>query len=748
MKKFNQKIWVIFCILVFLSTVSLGYLVNDKRNELLFDLKHQQSHLTNLFNNEITVFFSQFDSILDLLARHYKSNHNVNLKPVIELIEKNPVISNVYFFSAKGEYIASTGSPDDTHLHETGIHFNGNINLDRMLIGKPVYLADKNDWLIPVKKGILTHDQQIIAVVDMHLSQRSFSKAWKTNFDELMVEITSGDDLSPILKTNSTSNQNEIDSNSTFASQRLKNTLTLHKTQIETSPSSISSAFFPSSENTSEKSVAFIYNQQYKLWISTTYSTQNLDEKLNTIAISYLLIYLFVLLIFWGAFKWIIILSNKAYSNLTYTNEHNNLTGLHNRRALSKHITEKQQNKQSFTLLYLNLINFKIINDTFGYQYGDTILKEVAKRITDSFSDERGLVTHFSGDDFVILMDTVDREIITTYLNKLLALINQPYHNLYNSFAVSASVGVVPVSKSFKYLHHSTLDKLINYSEKVMMIAKHDPLKYTFFSELIYEDTRSKVRYEEALTGAINNGELSLVYQPQLNKEDKLIGVEALVRWKSPQLGNISPEIFIPIAEELNLMPLLGQFVIENALHELTQLQEKLHFSCSLSVNVSAQQLLQQTFLASLLESYQCHQSPYLDFIVEITENIFIENIDHVSPIFKTLKDYNIALSLDDFGTGFSSLSMLKNLPVDELKIDKSFIDNIVTSKVEREILNKIIDIGKVLDLKIVAEGVETKEQLTILKEMKCDILQGFYHSKPLKIDELELFILNNKAES
>ena len=750
MKKFNKNIWTIFYILVFLSTISFAYLVNDKRNELINDLKRDQSDLTQLFNNEVTVYFSQFDSVLDLLARHYANSRKLDTFPIETLLKKNPMLSNIYLFSATGKYLTSTSTDHDIHTLEKNAKsplFSDVLKTDHMLIGQPVFSPEKDDWIIPVKKRILDKNSNVIAVIDAHISASSFSKAWVNNFSSLMLEIISNGDFLLILNANSIPEKNIESNKEKFNFKKLKTSLEEHKTKLNSLNSDYSKTFFPSFENDAKHSVAFIYNQQFDLWIRTIYATENINSKLTKIAVSYLLVYFYILLVFWGAFKWVIILSNKAYLNLIYTSEHNRLTGLYNRKVLSSHILNKQETQQSFTLLYLNLINFKKINDTFGYQYGDTILKEVAQRITQSFAEKKGLVTHFSGDDFVILMETTDNKIITTYLNELLTLINMPYRNLYNSFSISASIGVVPVNKDVDYLHHATLDKLINYSEKVMLIAKDSPLKYTFFSALIYEEIRSTIRHEEALTGAIANNELSLVYQPQLNREGKIIGVEALARWCSPQLGNVSPEIFIPIAEELNLMPLIGQFVIENALDEITRLQIKLDFSCALSVNVSAQQFLQQNFLSSLLASYQSRQSPCLDFILEITENIFIENLDQLSSIFNTLKEYDIGLSLDDFGTGFSSLSMLKVLPVDELKIDKSFVDHIVSDKVDKKILEQIIEMGKVLNLRIVAEGVETKEQLAILKSMECDVLQGYFHSKPLKIDELASFIKNNLAE-
>ena len=250
-----------------------------------------------------------------------------------------------------------------------------------------------------------------------------------------------------------------------------------------------------------------------------------------------------------------------------------------------------------------------------------------------------------------------------------------------------------------------------------------------------------KIEIERALQQAINTREISLVYQPQIGRNNQICGVEALVRWHSKKLGFIPPDMFIPVAEETGMMPELGYYILCTALQEISALQEKEKTSFTLSVNVSVRQFMQVDFFTKLLQACKDHKGANISLILEITESLFIENIEALLPTFNKLKAHNISLSLDDFGTGYSSLSMLRQVPINELKIDRSFVEHITENETDRIMLGSIINMGKKLDMTVLAEGVETKEQVELLKQAGCDLFQGYYFSKPLAFDALASFI-------
>lgn len=371
-----------------------------------------------------------------------------------------------------------------------------------------------------------------------------------------------------------------------------------------------------------------------------------------------------------------------------------------------------------------------------GYSYGDVVLIEVSKRITLSLNNIKSTEIRLNADEFIILVYSVDREFIENYTTNLLEKIRKPYTVNNNDFKISASIGIVQSPKDAM-----GIETLISYTNNSMLIAKKSKNQYLFFSEKIHQQLIKNIEIEQALHTAINKNEINLVYQPQLDNQQQLCGVEALVRWNNESLGFIPPDQFIPIAEETGLMPELGAYIMNKAMAEISQLQYKKKKAFQLSINVSARQFVQLNFFESLLHCLANYKSPYLAITIEITESLFIENIERLRPVFKKMKNKNISLSLDDFGTGYSSLSMLRNVPIDELKIDKSFVDHIVTNNNDAAMVASIINMGKNLGIAVLAEGVENKQQVTILQNAGCDIYQGYYFSKPLNLLDLEKYI-------
>jgi len=236
------------------------------------------------------------------------------------------------------------------------------------------------------------------------------------------------------------------------------------------------------------------------------------------------------------------------------------------------------------------------------------------------------------------------------------------------------------------------------------------------------------------------------MYQPQINCYGSLLGVEALLRWNHTKKGFISPEKFIPIAENSGLMPSLGKKIIEMALKEIKKVQDEISSDFTLSINISIQQFMESDFLANLLEKIEKSKMKKVFICLEITENLFIEDVEYILPLLKEIRSCGIKISLDDFGTGYSSLGVLKSLPINELKIDKSFVDNVVNEEQSRVMVKNVISIGKNLHMSILAEGVETIEQIDFLKENSCDAFQGYYFSKPLNLGDLKEFIIQQKC--
>jgi len=239
-----------------------------------------------------------------------------------------------------------------------------------------------------------------------------------------------------------------------------------------------------------------------------------------------------------------------------------------------------------------------------------------------------------------------------------------------------------------------------------------------------------------------------MVYQPQIRKDGTLHGVEALVRWENSRLGQIHPDEFIKIAEESGLMPKIGRYITKRAIEEIGSLQKKIGNEFCLAINISIRQFNEKGFSESFMDTIRTGAMSPSKIVVEITESLFIEELEFILDTLQKLKDYGLNISLDDFGTGYSSLGMLKKLPIDELKIDKSFIETLLVDDESEAMVKAIVTLGKTLGYSILAEGVEHEEQFTRLNELGCDLYQGYFFSKPLSLEDLCRFIDSKNIES
>jgi len=282
---------------------------------------------------------------------------------------------------------------------------------------------------------------------------------------------------------------------------------------------------------------------------------------------------------------------------------------------------------------------------------------------------------------------------------------------------------------------------LLRASDIAMYEAKKYKNSVRLFVPLMQEGYLNRVNVEQALRKALAKNELYMSYQPQINQDGAIYGVEALVRWNNEELGLVPPDQFIPIAEASGLMPELGHFIINTTLQEMKALQIALGVSFQTSINISIKQFMETQFMEKLIQEIDRTHLTHVLLCLEITESLFIEDIEYILPLLHKIRGMGVHISMDDFGTGYSSLSILRKLPIDELKIDKSFVDTILNDITAEKMVQNIITIGKNLDLNVLAEGVETKEQESVLKTLGCDRFQGYLYAKPLAYDALKTFL-------
>jgi len=452
---------------------------------------------------------------------------------------------------------------------------------------------------------------------------------------------------------------------------------------------------------------------------------------------NYLTVMLVFMLIMYLLFRHIDRVERNRNNELVFQATHDALTKLPNRNYLTSTFDQWINEKKYFSLLFIDLDSFSGINDGFGHSIGDGILVELSKRFKAITSPDELLVRH-GGDEFVLLTAGPDLEQCE---QRAAALIYEACDNVRAfdmTFSPSCSIGIARFPE-----HGTRLDELLRASDIAMYEAKKKRNSVALFRSSLEEGYLLRLKIEQQLRGAEKRGEIYMTYQPQINAAGHLHGVEALVRWRHPELGNIPPDQFIGVAEQSGGMGKLGAYIVDQSLNQIQALRQRRKINFKLSINISLRQFVEADFADYLLAKLLDVGMPTQDVCLEITENLLIEDLNHVRVVLQKLHKAGVRIALDDFGTGYSSLSILRNLPIDELKIDKSFVNNIHSDEASFKMVKNIINIGRIYEMDILAEGVETEEHMRMLEDCGCDLFQGYLFARPMEISDLDLYVDN-----
>lgn len=400
-------------------------------------------------------------------------------------------------------------------------------------------------------------------------------------------------------------------------------------------------------------------------------------------------------------------------------------------------IDSKAGIETEFTIAIIDLDDFKLVNDILGHQSGDEVLVNITKRLK-SLPDQNLLISRLGGDEFALLFyGPYNETTIKPLLDSIIKLINHEINIKDHKVQLTSSMGL-----SFYPKDGCTIEILLKNSELALYNAKATGKNgYAFFSDKMAEDVSRRVIMGSDLKGAIRNNELLLHYQPLYKCDTKtLIGFEALIRWQSPKYGRVSPADFIPLAEEIGVINEIGKWVYKEA-GLFAQKINRNGNEFLVAINISSLQIIDKYFFKEIVTITELYQFNPKHMCFEITETVVMTAKDYAVSNLHKLRELGFIISIDDFGTGYSSLSYLKDLPADILKIDKSFVDFIENNSKDLDLLKIIISLGKVLNMTVVAEGVESEGQYELLKEYKCDIIQGFLLSKPMPEEDAHEFI-------
>jgi diguanylate cyclase (GGDEF)-like protein len=423
------------------------------------------------------------------------------------------------------------------------------------------------------------------------------------------------------------------------------------------------------------------------------------------------------------------------------------LTELPNRRLLQDRIslalTASTRSQKYGAILFLDMDRFKALNDMLGHDYGDLLLIDVAQRILCCVR-EADTVARLGGDEFVVLIEDVDGQVeeasqkVALIAEKIRASLATAYQLKEYEYHSSPSIGV-----NLYRGHEESVDTLLKRADMAMYQAKEAGRNVVrFFDPTMQQSVETHAALEADLHHAVSDGQLRLFYQIQVDNDQQPLGAEALVRWIHPKRGMVSPAQFIPVAEESSLILDIGHWVMEAACRQLALWsQHEQTRDLELAVNVSARQFKEHGFVENIAAVIRSHQVNPARLKLELTENMILTDIADVVVKMNALKALGIKLSMDDFGTGYSSLSYLKRLPLDQLKVDQSFVRDIATDPNDAIIVQTIINMARNFHLNVIAEGVETEAQLAFLKHHGCMAHQGYLFGKPVPVEEFEALL-------
>lgn len=418
-------------------------------------------------------------------------------------------------------------------------------------------------------------------------------------------------------------------------------------------------------------------------------------------------------------------LSSLAYTD-TLTNMPNKISFENN---INRLISQSDQHPIRFAFLHLDIDNFKNINDTMGHSSGDLFLKEFGNQLQQSIT-ETDLAARLNGDEFALILNDIhDNERIYKTLNNLFEKLKRPWLVNGHEFYITFSIGITIFPDD-----GNTISVLMRNADTAMFsVKKTTKDSYSFYSKEILEQNLRKIDMINSLRKAVNQKEFKLLYQPIKHLgSNRMIGVEALIRWHHPFKGIISPMEFIPLAEESGLISEIDKWVLETAFYQKKEWDENGFGNLKMSINVSGISLKREGLVKDIQELLNITGVNPAEILIEVTETVLIENIDTSVEILKKIKNMGIKIALDDFGTGYSSLTYLEKLPIDIVKLDRSFVKDIIRQNHVNIIVENIIRLTHDLLLEITAEGIENLEQLDYLNNKLCDYGQGYYYSRPV----------------
>ncbi|WP_298439907.1 EAL domain-containing protein [uncultured Ferrimonas sp.] len=748
MASFRQNIWALYWGILLFSFALLSYTLAVQWQNTQAREYDQLSNTAKMLSHSARSVFRSKEMVLDLLGVELIDNDGLspeNLSKTVRaldrILEFNEEVDALAVMGVDGRWLAVSSNLDAAKLPHlptdplTAASYARALTQTKMVLGRTYAHPSMQSRLgIPFRKAIRDPQGNVLAVLagritlsskflyfsaDFHLerdNEISFLRSQDQYYQLRLALDSSADDYRFPLNLAEINRIVFASSNGQYA--------TLAEAEQHNALLT-----FERKQSLGQFLVASAYDARYELWASVKSNKAWLLQHYFQHIWFYPLFYVSFLLVLFYLFRLVGTAEDERRRALLQQAVYDPLTSLPNRTHLHRSSKRWMARRDSFSLLYIDLDHFKKVNDGFGHQAGDAVLKQTAQRLLQRLP-KGARACRYGGDEFIVLLP--QNTDIQRLCEQLVQDMAQPISLDGLHCELGASIGVAHYPE-----HGETLDDLLRGADIAMYEAKKYRNRSCVFSSKIQQDHARRLGMERQLRLALSANEMYLMYQPQVDSNGQIYGVEALLRWQNAEFGLVAPDEFIPLAERSGQMLAIGQFVIATALHEIGQLQQHLPQPLKLSINISVNQFMHEHFLAELEQAITDSGVNRADVVLEITENLFIEDVNALLPLLNQLHQRGIKISMDDFGTGFSSLSLLRQLPVDELKIDKSFVDDILEQDTARTMVKSIVDIGRNYQMTLLAEGVEQPEQMALLRQFGCQCFQGYLFSKPVSVAQL-----------
>ena len=749
----KRNIWKLFTFTMLMGLLILTYVLYSLWGQIHLKYKLEQENIARIAANSTTAMLSQYEVTLDILGEYlikddaYK-NSSKSKKILKKLLKANPSIAGFGLVNPQGQlYVTSIDKsvdklPNLLEKEETRESFNRALNKDTMVLGRTYFHNTLNTYIIPIRKVIKDENLNILAVMTAGIKVNNWHLTMISKEEKIAkyksILVRDFDKYLQLVPRSSKYKKRQYETklpekyiDNIIKLIEAKKNLTIQKIKVQELITTVRYESFIGGEYILS---SLMFVPKYNLWSIVQIKYKTILEEFYKKTMPIIIFFLSIGTVMFFLFSQLNKVARKNRKELEYQAEHDYLTELNNRYFLSKKF-DYSELSQPFALIVLNIDNFKNINENYGHKYGDTILKKIAKRLLKIKKDDDVLV-RYSGDEFLFIRYNLDRKDTPKLAEEIIKSLNEPYKLKEFSIVLGVSLGITGYPSDGK-----DFEEIKKYADIALQEVKKKKNSYMFFEDSIKQKYLRHSQIEHELKKALDNNEIYMVYQPQIKSDGTLYGVEALVRWENSKLGFIPPDEFISIAESTGIMVKLGQYIINTSLKEISEIQKQSDKQFQLSINISIKQFIEPDFYKNLLSSIQVTNFDHSMVTLEVTENLFIEDLDEILALLEKLRKRDIKISLDDFGTGYSSLSLLKQLPINELKIDKSFIDDIEHDEDAVKMVRGIILIGKQLNMELLAEGVEKVEQRDMLYTYGCDLFQGYYFSKPLKKEALLDFL-------